>query len=95
MEYVWMWGVIAGVLAIVSAVLLSGRGAGLLAGYSTASAAERAHVNAPKLARTMEGRPSYALSTPLPLRSSSTRTPGAWWTERRSSSRAASVRSCP
>ena len=55
MEYVWMWGVIAGVLAIVSAVLLSGRGAGLLAGYSTASAAERAHVNAPKLARTMGG----------------------------------------
>ena len=31
-EYVWMWGVIAGVLAVVSAALLSGRGAGLLAG---------------------------------------------------------------
>ena len=48
-----MWGVIAGVLAVVSAVLLSGRGAGLLAGYSTASPAERAHVSAPKLARIM------------------------------------------
>ena len=55
MEYVWMWGVIAGVLAVISAVLLSGRGAGLLAGYSTASLAERAHVNAPKLARIMGG----------------------------------------
>ena len=54
-EYVWMWGVIAGVLAVISAVLLSGRGAGLLAGYSTASLAERAHVNAPKLARIMGG----------------------------------------
>ena len=50
-----MWGVIAGVLAVISVVLLSGRGAGLLAGYSTASRAERAHVNAPKLARTMGG----------------------------------------
>lgn len=50
-----MWGVIAGVLAVVSAALLSGRGAGLLAGYSTASPAERARVNAPKLARTMGG----------------------------------------
>lgn len=48
-----MWGVIAGVLAVVSAVLLSGRGAGLLAGYSTASPAERVHVSAPKLARIM------------------------------------------
>lgn len=48
-----MWGVIAGVLAVVSAALLSGRGAGLLAGYSTASPSERAHVNAPKLARIM------------------------------------------
>lgn len=48
-----MWGVIAGVLAVVSAVLLSGRGAGLLACYSTASPAERAHVSAPKLARIM------------------------------------------
>ena len=53
MEYVWMWVVISGVLAIVSVVLLSGRGAGFLAGYSTASAAERAHVNAPKFARIM------------------------------------------
>lgn len=53
MEYVWMWVVVSGVLAIVSVVLLSGHGAGLLAGYSTASAAERAHVNAPKLARIM------------------------------------------
>ena len=50
-----MWGVIAAVLAVVSAVLLSGRGAGLLAGYSTASPAERAHVNSPKLARIMGG----------------------------------------
>lgn len=50
-----MWGVIAGVLAVVSVVLLSGRGAGFLAGYSTASRAERAHINAPKLARTMGG----------------------------------------
>ena len=50
-----MWGVIAGVLAVISIVLLGGRGAGLLAGYSTASPAERAHVNAPKLARTMGG----------------------------------------
>ena len=48
-----MWGVIAGVLAVVSAVLLSGRGAGLLAGYSTASPTERAHVNAQKLAHVM------------------------------------------
>lgn len=48
-----MWGIVAATLAVVSAVLLSGRGAGLLAGYSTASAAERAHVNAPKLARIM------------------------------------------
>ena len=48
-----MWGVVAAVLAVVSAVLLSGRGAGLLAGYSTASPSERAHVNAPKLARIM------------------------------------------
>lgn len=48
-----MWGVIAGVLAVVSAVLLSGRGAGLLACYSTASPAERARVSAPKLARIM------------------------------------------
>lgn len=48
-----MWGVVAVVLAVVSAVLLSGRGAGLLAGYSTASPAERAHVSAPKLARIM------------------------------------------
>lgn len=53
MEYVWMRVVISGVLAIVSVVLLSGRGAGFLAGYSTASAAERANVNAPKLARIM------------------------------------------
>ena len=55
MEYVWMWGVIAGVLAVISVVLLSGHGAGFLAGYSTASPADRAHVNAPKLARTMGG----------------------------------------
>ena len=48
-----MWGIVAAALAVVSAVLLSGRGAGLLAGYSTASAAERAHVNAPKFARIM------------------------------------------
>ena len=48
-----MWGVIAGVLAVISIALLSGRGAGFLAGYSTASAAERTHVNASKLARTM------------------------------------------
>lgn len=48
-----MWGVIAGVLAVVSAALLSGRGAGLLAGYSTMSPTNRAHVNAPKLARIM------------------------------------------
>lgn len=54
-EYVWMWGVVAAVLALVSAALLSGRGAGLLAGYSTASPPERAHVNAPKLARIMGG----------------------------------------
>ena len=53
MEYVWMWGVIAVALAVVSVVLLSGRGAGFLAGYSTASPAERAHVIAPKLARIM------------------------------------------
>ena len=53
MEWVWVWGVIAGVLAIVSVVLLSGHGAGLLAGCSTASPAERARVNASKLARTM------------------------------------------
>ena len=46
-----MWGVIAGVLVVVSVVLLSGRGAGLLAGYSTASPAERAHVNATRLCR--------------------------------------------
>lgn len=46
-----MWGVIAGVLVVVSVVLLSGRGAGLLAGYSTASPAERAHVNAMRLCR--------------------------------------------
>ena len=52
-EYVWMWGVIAGVLAVVSAVLLSGRGAGLLAGYSTASPSERAHVNTMRLCRIM------------------------------------------
>lgn len=51
MEYVWMWGVVAGVLAVVSAVLLSGRGAGFLAGYSTASLTERAHVNATRLCR--------------------------------------------
>ena len=50
-----MWGVIAGVLAVISIVLLSGRGAGFLAGYSTASAAERTHVNASKLARIMGG----------------------------------------
>lgn len=50
-----MWGIIAGVLAVISAVLLSGHGAGFLAGYSTASPADRAHVNAPKLARTMGG----------------------------------------
>ena len=55
MGYVWMWGVIAGVLAVISVVLLSGRGAGLLAGYSTASPSERAHVNASKIARTMGG----------------------------------------
>ena len=48
-----MWGIVAAALAVVSAVLLSGRGAGLLAGYSTASPTERAHVNAPKLARIM------------------------------------------
>lgn len=54
-EYVWMWGVIAGVLAVVSVVLLSGRGAGFLAGYGTASPGERAHVNAPRLARIMGG----------------------------------------
>lgn len=53
MEYVWMWGIVAAALVVVSAVLLSGRGAGLLAGYSMASPAERAHVNAPKLARIM------------------------------------------
>lgn len=53
MDYVWMLGVIAGVLAVIYVVLLSGHGAGFLAGYSTASPAERAHVNAPKLARTM------------------------------------------
>ena len=46
-----MWGVIAGVLAVVSVVLLSGRGAGLLAGYSTASPPERAHVNTMRLCR--------------------------------------------
>lgn len=50
-----MWGVIAGVLAVVSAALLSGRGAGLLAGYSTMSPTNRAHVNAPILARIMGG----------------------------------------
>ena len=50
-----MWGVIAGVLAVVSAALLSGRGAGLLAGYSTMSPTDRSHVNAPKLSRTMGG----------------------------------------
>ena len=55
MEYVWMWGVIAGVLAVISVVLLSGRGAGFLAGYSTASPSDRAHVSASKLARTMGG----------------------------------------
>ena len=54
-EYVWMWGVIAGVLAVISVVLLSGRGAGFLAGYSAASPSDRAHVSAPKLARTMGG----------------------------------------
>ena len=53
MEYVWMWGVIAGVLAVVSVVLLSGRGAGLLAGYSTTSPSERAHVNAARLCHIM------------------------------------------
>ena len=55
MEYVWMWGIIAAVLAVISIVLLSGHGAGVLAGYSTASPAERARVSAPKLARTMGG----------------------------------------
>ena len=50
-----MWGVIAGVLAVISVVLLSGRGAGFLAGYSTASPSDRAHVSASKLARTMGG----------------------------------------
>ena len=55
MEYVWMWGIIAAVLAVISIVLLSGHGACVLAGYSTASPAERARVSAPKLARTMGG----------------------------------------
>lgn len=50
-----MWGVIAGVLAVISVVLLSGHGAGFLAGYNTASPAERARVNASKLARIMGG----------------------------------------
>lgn len=48
-----MWGVIAGVLAVISVTPLGGRGAGFLAGYGTASSAERAHVNVPKLARIM------------------------------------------
>ena len=48
-----MWGVVAAVLALVSAVLLSGRGAGLLAGYGTASPSERARVNATRLCRIM------------------------------------------
>ena len=51
MEYVWMWCVVAAGLAVVSIVLLSGRGAALLAGYSTASPAERAHVNATRMCR--------------------------------------------
>ena len=64
-----MWGVIAGVLAVVSVVLLSGHGAGILAGYSTASPSERAHVNATRLCHIVGVatlvRAAYAIAVAL------------------------------
>ena len=47
-----MWGVFA-LLAVISIVLLSGRGAWLIAGYNTSGKAEKAKYNEKKMCRIM------------------------------------------
>ena len=49
----WLIWIIAAVFAVISAVLLSGHGAGLIAGYNTASAEEKAKTDEKKLCRVM------------------------------------------
>lgn len=49
-----LW-IIAAAMLIMSVVLLSGRGGGLIAGYNTASAEKKAKYNEAKLCKTMGG----------------------------------------
>ena len=49
----WIMWVAFVILALMSIVLLTGRGAGLIAGYNTASKEEKAKYNEKKLCRVM------------------------------------------